>query len=71
VIEKSSISPQPKTIRKMGDGAPTCHFCQPGNDKETNWLPASAAPFSLYIPTYWPNEEVINGSWMPPEVKKV
>ena len=33
----------------------------PGKDKETNWLPAPSAPFSLYIRCYWPKQEVIDG----------
>lgn len=43
----------------------------PGKDKEANWLPVAKAPFTLLMRLYSPREEVINGSWTPPAVRKV
>jgi hypothetical protein len=35
----------------------------------TNWLPSPKGDFSLYIRAYWPKEEIINATWMPPKVE--
>jgi hypothetical protein len=44
----------------------------PGKDKEANWLPVAAGqPFNLLLRLYSPREEILNGSWTPPPVKKV
>jgi hypothetical protein len=44
----------------------------PGKDKESNWLPAPASgSFSMNLRLYWPKSEVLDGSWLPPGVKKV
>jgi len=40
-------------------------------DKETNWVPAPAGTFSLYIRCYWSEPAVLDGTWMPPQVEKV
>jgi hypothetical protein len=63
-----------KTLKQNSDGSLTLYVQNksPGADKETNWLPAPKdANFSLYIRTYWPKQEVLDGSWKPPVVKKV
>ena len=46
----------------------------PGQDKESNWLPAPKGKFILMLRMYWPNEKnpsIINGSWKIPAVRKV
>jgi hypothetical protein len=44
----------------------------PGKEKESNWLPAPASgAFTMNLRLYWPKAEVLNGSWVPPPVKKV
>ena len=41
----------------------------PGDDQRSNWLPApKGEDFSLYVRSYWPKAEIINGSWTPPPV---
>jgi len=42
----------------------------PGKDKEDNWLPAPGGSFNLLLRIYWPREEMMNGRWIPPGVKK-
>jgi hypothetical protein len=46
----------------------------PGKDKETNWLPAPRGKFVLVMRIYSPREtspSILDGSWTPPQVKKV
>jgi hypothetical protein len=42
----------------------------PDKDKETNWLPVGAAPFTLLMRLYSPREEVLEGAWTPPLIVK-
>jgi len=39
-------------------------------DLRTNWLPAPAGPFSLYIRAYWPEQPILDGTWTPPSVTR-
>jgi hypothetical protein len=43
----------------------------PGKDKEANWLPAPADTFSLMMRIYWPKPPVLDGTWVPPQVKRL
>ncbi|TGD74872.1 DUF1254 domain-containing protein [Mangrovimicrobium sediminis] len=43
----------------------------PGKDKEPNWLPAPAGPFSVVMRLYWPKPEALDGSWKIPPLTKV
>jgi hypothetical protein len=44
----------------------------PGEDRESNWLPAPASGhFTMNLRLYWPKSEVLDGSWAPPAVKRV
>jgi hypothetical protein len=43
----------------------------PGKDKESNWLPAPAEPFSLHARLYSPSSAAIDGTWAMPVVEKV
>jgi hypothetical protein len=43
----------------------------PGKAKESNWLPAAAEDFSVTLRVYWPKEEMVNGTWKAPGIKKV
>ena len=40
----------------------------PGQDNESNWLPAAAGEFELMLRFYWPKESVLKGTWKPPAV---
>ncbi len=42
----------------------------PGKDKERNWLPAPKGNFQIMLRLYSPKQEVLNGSWAPPAVKR-
>jgi hypothetical protein len=72
-LKRYSLGTKNKNLQTGADGSLTLFAGakSPGVDKETNWLPAPAAPFSLYIRCYWPKQEAIDGSWKPPKVVKV
>jgi hypothetical protein len=72
-LKRYSLGTKNKTLQNNSDGSLTLYAGakSPGKDKETNWLPAPAAPFSLYIRCYWPKQEVISAAWTPPQVKKM
>ena len=42
----------------------------PGADKESNWLPTPAQPFSLHARLYSPRKAAIDGTWAMPPVEK-
>jgi hypothetical protein len=42
----------------------------PGADKESNWLPTPASGlFTMNLRLYWPQVEVLKGTWAPPPVR--
>jgi hypothetical protein len=43
----------------------------PGGEKEANWLPVAKAPFTLLMRLYSPRNNVLDGSWTPPAVKRM
>jgi DNA sulfur modification protein DndE len=43
----------------------------PGSYRESNWLPSPAGIFDLVLRAYYPKEELLDGSWKMPGVKKI
>jgi len=63
------------TFKYNEDGSLTLYFqhASPGAEKESNWLPAPAAPFAMTMRLYWPNRtppSILDGTWAPPPVVK-
>lgn len=71
-LKRYSLGTKNKTLTKNADGTLTLYAGNknPGADKESNWLPAPAEHFSLYIRAYWGDTAIIDGSWTPPVVEK-
>ncbi|MBB4351033.1 DUF1254 domain-containing protein [Aliirhizobium cellulosilyticum] len=67
-----SLGTKNKTLKIDDDGSLTIYVqpTSPGKDLETNWLPAPAGDFSLYLRAYWPKIEIVDGSWTPPSVRR-
>ena len=61
-------SPMLPNLRRDADGGLT--LCvqheSPGEEKETNWLPAPNGPFLLVMRLYWPKQEALDGQWKAP-----
>nr|WP_301334674.1 DUF1214 domain-containing protein [Variovorax dokdonensis] len=72
-LKRYSLGTKNKNLQPNADGSMTLYVQSdsPGADKESNWLPApKAEEFSLYIRTYWPQEQILSGAWTPPPVNK-
>jgi hypothetical protein len=72
-LKRYSLGTKNKTLQRNADGSLTLYAGNksPGADKESNWLPAPAEPFSLYIRAYWGKEGILDGSWQPPKIEVV
>lgn len=69
-LNRYSLGTKNQTLKRTADGSLTLYAgaTSPGADKESNWLPAPAGPFSLYIRAYWGKEAILDGSWTPPVI---
>lgn len=72
-LNRYSLGTKNKTLQYNADGSLTLYAggTSPGKEKESNWLPAPAGAFSLFMRAYWPDKAILDGSWMPPQVEKV
>lgn len=72
-LRRFSLGTKNKQLKPNTDGSLTLYVGNksPGADKESNWLPAPAEHFSLYIRAYWGKQGIVDGSWKPPVVRKV
>ena len=64
-------SPMLPQFKTDADGGITFYIQNesPGADKEANWLPAPAGPFSVVMRLYWPKEAALDGSWKRPPME--
>jgi hypothetical protein len=73
-LNRYSLGTKSKFFLKYNpDGSLTLYFGakSPGQDKETNWVPAPEGTFSLYLRAYWAKKAILDGNWMPPNVELV
>ncbi|MGB7117397.1 MAG: DUF1214 domain-containing protein [Anaerolineales bacterium] len=72
-LNRYSLGTKNKNLKFTPDGSLILYagIQSPGEDKETNWLPAPEGTFSLYIRAYWGKEAILDGSWKPPVIEKV
>jgi len=71
-LKRYSLGTKNKTLQYGTDGSLTIYVSAkpPDKDKLSNWLPAPADEFSLYVRAYWPEAEITEGKWAPPPVVK-
>jgi hypothetical protein len=71
-LKRYSLGTKNKTLQYGADGSLTIYVSSkaPDNDKVSNWLPAPADEFSLYVRSYWPEAAITEGKWTPPPVAK-
>ena len=72
-LNRSTIAPHLGNLTYNPDGSLDIYIqhASPGPNKESNWLPAPSGPFEIWLRTYWPQESLLNGSWVPPAVQMV
>ena len=72
-LNRYSLGTKSESLKYNPDGSLTLYFgaSSPGQEKETNWVPAPDDTFSLYIRAYWPERAILDGIWMPPNVELV
>jgi hypothetical protein len=72
-LNRDSLGTKNKDLKYNPDGSLTLYAStqSPGEDKETNWLPAPRGTFSLYIRCYWGEKAVLDGTWIPPKFEQV
>ena len=60
-------------LERDPDGGLTLYLeCEPpGDDRESNWLPAPDGPFQLVLRLYGPQPEALDGTWTEPPVMKI
>jgi len=70
-LKRYSVGTKNKGLKRGEDGSLTVYIGakSPGPESESNWLPAPDGHFSLYIRAYWGQQEILDGSWQPPEVR--
>jgi hypothetical protein len=71
-LKRYSLGTKNKILKYNSDGSLSIYAGNknPGADKESNWLPAPEAEFSLYIRAYWGKEGITGGAWAPPVIEK-
>jgi len=71
-INRYSIGDRTPGFRPDPDGLVTIYLQHqsPGADKESNWLPAPDGLFALALRIYWPEQDVLDGSWEPSAIQK-
>ncbi|WMX43942.1 DUF1214 domain-containing protein [Streptomyces roseicoloratus] len=59
-------------MRTNPDGSLDVHVRHesPGPDHESNWLPAPAGSFNVFLRLYWPRRPALTGDWTPPPLRR-
>ena len=72
-LQRYALGTKNKSLQYDADGGLTIYVGtkSPGRDKEANWLPAPAGNFSIWLRSYWPDQAILDGSWLPPKVERV
>jgi hypothetical protein len=72
-LNRYSLGTKSKALHYNADGSLALYFGarSPGKEKEANWVPAPKGKFSLYMRCYWPEQAVLDGIWMPPNVERM
>ncbi len=70
-LKRFALGTKNKSLKYNDDGSLTIYLGNqsPGTEKESNWLPAPAGNFSIWIRAYWPDKAILDGNWKPPVVK--
>jgi hypothetical protein len=72
-LKRFALGTKNKSLKHNPDGSLTVYLGNksPGKGKESNWLPAPAGAFSIWLRAYWPDQAILDGTWTPPTVSRV
>jgi len=73
-LRRYSLGTKNKNLQYNADGSLTLYVQgdAPAENLRSNWLPAPKnGDFTLYIRSYWPEKEILDGTWTPPGVERV
>jgi len=73
-LRRYSLGTKNKNLQYNADGSLTLYVQgdAPAENLRSNWLPAPKnGDFTLYIRSYWPEKEILEGTWTPPGVERV
>ena len=72
-LKRFALGTKNKSLQYNPDGSLTIYLGNksPGKDKETNWLPAPAGNFSIWLRAYWPDQAILDGTWKPPVIARL
>ena len=71
-LKRYSLGTKNTTLKYEEDGSLILYAGtkNPGQDKESNWLPAPEGDFSLYLRAYHGKAGITEGTWAPPVIEK-
>jgi hypothetical protein len=71
-INRYALGTKNKTLKFNPDGSLTIYLGNesPGEDKQSNWLPAPSGNFAIWLRAYWPDQAVLDGTWKPPMITR-
>ena len=72
-INRYSIGDRTPELKYDTDGSLLIYlqYDSPGQEKQSNWLPAPNEPFYVVLRIYGPSESVLKGKWTPPGIKRM
>ena len=70
-LNRFSLGTKNKSLKYGDDGSLTLYVgnSNPGEENESNWIPAPTGEFSVYIRAYWGEAGITEGTWIPPLVE--
>jgi hypothetical protein len=65
-------SPMLPDLKRDADGGLTLYIQHdsPGEDRESNWLPAPDGSFLMFLRLFWPKPEAVDGKWRQPPLRR-
>ncbi len=72
-LNRYSIGDRTAGLKKDADGGLTIYIGHesPGKERESNWLPTPAGPYSAVVRVYGPSKEAMDGKWKLPVLEDV
>jgi hypothetical protein len=72
-INRYSIGDRTPGLKRNDDGSISLYIgnASPGDDRESNWLPAPAAPFRPCMRMYQPRKEILDDTYVLPSIARI